>query len=127
MKKSLLTLLTAAFVLFAAAPLAAQDCEDVSGAWALTLDIPDGSTQDVTLTLEQDGCAISGTIVGNNTTEIDEGSVAGSAVTFEITVEAGNGPLTFNWAGEVDGDAISGTWSNAAVGTMDFAGTRSDG
>jgi len=109
--------------------LQAQDCEDVSGAWAVDLELPDGTSQDVTLTLEQTGCEITGLIEGNNQTPIESGTVDGSTFTFLATVsnQGGGQSIEIAWEGTVEGDAISGTLSAEMFGTFEFTGTRADG
>lgn len=100
----------------------------MSGDWDVSLSLPDATTQQVTLTLEQDGCDLTGMIKGNNETPIEGGKAEGSTFTFNVTVsnQAG-GQLEFAWEGTRDGDSITGTWSSQAVGSLRFTGTKSGG
>lgn len=109
--------------------LQAQDCENIAGKYAVTINVPDGTTQDVTVTFEQDGCSLSGMIEGNNQTPIADGTVEGSSFSFSISItnQADGSSLDFDWEGTVEGDAISGTWGSAMVGSFEFSGTRTDG
>jgi hypothetical protein len=83
----------------------------------------------VTLTLEQDECAVTGSIKGQRTTPIEGGEVEGSTVTFTAsTINQGNGePLVIAWEGTVEENAISGTLSSPVMGTVEFSGTKSQG
>ena len=112
---------------FSAHGLYAQECADVSGAWDVAINLPDGSVQDVKLTMEQDGCEVTGLIEGNNRSQIENGLVEGSTFTFNVTVDGGGQQVTLSWEGTMDGDAVSGTWGADAVGTMEFSGTRAEG
>ncbi len=76
--KSLCLLLLAALSLGAA---------DVAGKWTGTVEIPAGTFQ-VTLTLEQKGDEISGTIATqNNGYPIQKGKISGSKLTFEVPAD----------------------------------------
>ena len=114
-----------ALALLVASPLAAQECEDLSGDWNVSINTPNG-IQDVTMNLEQDGCSVTGKIVGNNENEVKDGVVEGSKLTFLVTLDTEAGALDFNWDATVDGDSMSGTWGNEMVGTFEFQGTRAD-
>lgn len=116
-----------ALAAFGPGALQAQGCEDVSGSWDVTVVLPDGSTQDVVLTLEQTECAVTGFVKGSYETPIADGTVSGWTFTFNITREADGQSILLSWAGTVDGDALSGTWGNDQVGSMTFSGTRAEG
>lgn len=114
----------------AAAPTAvhAQDeCEDVSGVWTVDVAFPQGPQQ-VTVTLEQTECEITGLVKGNNETQIENGLVEGATFTFDTTVTDGAGQsLVINWAGTVEGDEVTGSLTTQMMPVADFTGTRSDG
>lgn len=116
-----------ALAIFGASALKAQDCENISGAWDVTVVLPDGNTQDVVLTLEQTGCEITGSVTGNDETPIADGSVSERTFTFNVTRSAGGQSITLAWEGAVDGDGMSGTWGSEMVGQMTFSGTRAEG
>lgn len=109
--------------------LSAQGCEDVSGAWAVEVNLPGTGPSQITLTLEQTECAVTGSIVGQRTTTIEEGIVEGSTATFAVmaTNQANGESLTIVWEATVDGDAISGTLNSPMMGSIEFAGERVDG
>lgn len=105
----------------------AQACEDVSGAWSIDLTFPGNPSQTVTVTLEQSDCGVEGTIVGNNETAIEGGTVEGSTFKFTTTVPTGDGgTLAIAWEGTVDGDAVAGTLTADMLGVIEFTGKRAD-
>lgn len=110
--------------------LRAQDeCDDVSGAWAVVIQFPAEAQgpQDVTLTLEQSECAITGMVKGTRETPIEDGSVDGSSLRFLTSVTAGDGsPITITWEGTVEGDEISGTLDIGGMASAPFSGTRGE-
>ncbi len=61
---------------------------EVAGKWAGTVDIPDGRFE-VTLTLEQKGEEISGTITasGGDAYPIQKGKLAGNKLSFEVPAQ----------------------------------------
>ena len=105
------------------------DCEDVSGVWIVDLDLPGSGQSQVTLTLEQTDCEVTGLVEGHNTTAIENGKVEGSTATF--TAKARNqggsgGELMVAWEATVDGDDIIGTLGSQMMGTFEFTGTRGE-
>ncbi len=101
----------------------AQECEDVSGDWSVTIAFP-GNVQAVTVTLEQTDCALAGMVKGNNETAIEGGAVEGSTFTFSTTVNANGQAVTLAWEGTVEGDDVAGTLSSDLVGVVEFTGKR---
>ena len=119
-------------VLAAAAPSAVhaqEECEDVSGAWTVDVAFAQApEPQQVTLTLEQSECEITGLVKGNNETPIENGTVEGATFTFDTTVTDGTGQtLVISWSGSVEGDEVSGSLTAQMMPVADFTGTRSDG
>jgi len=104
-----------------------DECTDVSGAWAVQIAFPQGA-QDVTLTFEQDECAITGIVKGTRETPIEEGSVDGSTFRFltNVTNETDGSALTITWVGTREGDAVSGTLDLGGMGSVTFSGKRAD-
>jgi uncharacterized protein YcfJ len=144
-------LAVAAAVAFLAAtpPVAAQDvaAQDVTGTWEIryTVETPRGSMdRTVTVHLEQDGTALTGTAempamgrgpAGGNrrgggqsrTVEISDGSVAGAEVMFTLALGRGDRTFETTFAGQVDGDAMEGTVRDPRGGERPFTGTRKEG
>lgn len=110
----------ASFELAAAAPPA-----NVAGSWSLILDFQ-GQSVPVTLSLDQDGKSLTGTIetiLGSGT--IAEGSVTGNRVSATASTEIQGEPVEFSISGSVDGDSISGTLSAAIIpDPLSFTGSR---
>jgi hypothetical protein len=61
-----------------------------------------------TLTVQQDGATIKGTIEGRRGPAPFEGSVTGNKISFAVKRETPNGTFTMEYTGTVEGDAIKG-------------------
>ncbi|HLY62374.1 MAG TPA: hypothetical protein VKV95_16660 [Terriglobia bacterium] len=87
---------------------AADEPSSVGGSWQMTVETPRGSMNQ-TLTFQQDGGALKGTISGTRGDAPLEGKVDGNKVSFTVKRETPNGTFTLEYTGTVDGDSISGT------------------
>ncbi len=90
----------------------------VGGAWAMTLQSPQGPME-LTLTFQQSGASLAGSMasmMGN--TAIDEGQVAGQSVSWATTIQMGGQSITLNFQGQVEGTRMRG---NATLGTFGSA------
>ncbi|MCC7131213.1 MAG: hypothetical protein IT352_01140, partial [Gemmatimonadales bacterium] len=90
----------------------------VAGAWAMTLQSPQGPME-LTLTFQQSGASLAGSMasmMGN--TAIDEGQVNGQAVAWTTTIQMGGQSITLNFQGQVEGTRMKG---NATLGTFGSA------
>lgn len=95
----------------------------VSGTYKLTLNSPRGATQS-TLTLKEDGGSLSGTYAGQmGSSEFSGGTIDGSNVKFDITLNAMGQDITINCDATIDGDSIKGNLSTA-MGGFDFTGAK---
>jgi hypothetical protein len=94
-----------ALTLFAS-PLWAQS--SIDGDWLFSMQTPFFGDVEADVTLITDGNTLSGQFdLGNGRVwPIEEGSVAGSAITFRITRDGAN--LVYRMNGEVTGDSITG-------------------
>jgi hypothetical protein len=94
-----------------------------AGTWKLAMQTPIGE-RNVTLTLEVAGAALTGKMSAEdgNAVEIYDGKLAGSAASWKANIKNPM-PLTLEFAGDLDGDRMSGTVS-AVVGSWPFAGTK---
>jgi hypothetical protein len=103
------TLATGALLALAVAvPAWAQDV-DVSGKWDLASESPRG-TQTSTITFEQEGTALSGTIeTRRGSMPFGDGSVEGNTITFTIVRSMGERIMEMTYKGTVEGDTITGT------------------
>ncbi len=109
MKKHFYSLAAALCVclLFAAAAKA-QDAAKVAGTWEISSQGPQG-TMTQTLTLQQDGAKLTGTIKGQRGDQPVEGSVDGNKVSFTAKISTPNGDISIPYTGTVTGDSMSGT------------------
>jgi hypothetical protein len=112
--------LVVAFVVATWSALAAQS--GVAGTWELVVDGPQGR-QTATLTLAQEGTALSGTIAGDTGTTNVAGEVAGSAIQFSFDYMTPNGPYPITMTAIVDGNAMTGS-ANYGQGSAPFTATR---
>lgn len=87
---------------------AADEPAQVGGTWQLSVETPRG-TMEQTLTLEQDGAALKGTVSGPRGEAPVEGKVDGNKVSFTVKRETPNGTFTLEYTGVADGDSMSGT------------------
>jgi hypothetical protein len=91
-----------------AQPLAAQEAANVAGTWEMTSQGPRGPMTQ-TLTIQQDGGKIKGTLKGMRGETPFEGTVEGNKIHFTITRETKNGTMTMEYSATVDGDSMKGT------------------
>jgi hypothetical protein len=95
----------------------------VDGTWDLTMQTPMGERR-ATVTL----AAAGGTLTGEQSAEgrsgkIFDGTVNGNAVAWKISITEPM-PLTLEFTGTVDGDAMAGSMSAGLLGSWPFAGAR---
>ncbi|HEV2351224.1 MAG TPA: hypothetical protein VG028_15405 [Terriglobia bacterium] len=86
----------------------ADEPSKVAGTWQMSVETPRGS-MDQTLTLEQDGGSLKGTLSGRRGDAPVEGKVDGNKVSFNVKRETPNGTFTLEYSGTVDGDSMTGT------------------
>jgi hypothetical protein len=86
-------------LLLSAAPAFAGD---IDGKWAGSLDTPNGAVA-VNFAFTSEGGTLTGFQTGpdGSMIAIKDGKVAGSKVSFSLTVDFGMGPTTFLYTGEV--------------------------
>jgi len=95
----------------------------VDGTWNLSMQTPMGERRS-TVTLAATG----GTLTGEQSAEgnsgpIFDGSASGNTLTWKISITDPM-PLTLEFNGTVDGDAMSGSMSAGLLGSWPFSGTR---
>jgi len=93
------------------------------------LTLPGGGPTQLTLTLEQTGCTVSGLVEGQNKTPFEDGTVDGSTAAFMVnaTNQATGQSIATTWTGTVEGDQINGTLEAPMLGSVPFTGTRNKG
>ena len=88
----------ALMLLLAAAPAFAAD---IDGKWTGSLDGPGGPLQ-VNYTFKADGDKLTGATTGpNGDVPITNGKITGNKLSFQLTLDFGAGPTTFDITGEV--------------------------
>jgi hypothetical protein len=95
-------------LMWAGKVLAADEPAKVGGVWEMTSESPRG-TMTRTLTIQQDGSTIKGTLKGERGESEFEGSVTGNKISFTVKRETPNGTFTMEYSGTVDGDSMQGT------------------
>ena len=106
---------------FVPAALAAQT--DVSGDWNMTFQTEQGDTE-VSLTLEQDGEKLTGSITSDQGTVEFEGTISDDKVKWVLEIEAEGQFLEITIDGTVDGDAMTGYADFGGFGGGDWTATR---
>lgn len=121
--RSMLLALACAFVMLGVASLkAADEPAKVAGTWEITSEGRNGP-QTQTLTIEQDGGTIKGTLSGRMGDTPFTGTVDGNKISFQIKRETQNGTFTADYSATVDGDAMKGK-IHTERGDRDFTGKR---
>jgi len=119
------TALVCAIVLVAGAALA-QAPAKVAGKWELSWEGRNG-TQTSTVTFEQDGEKVKGTMTmnfGGQSRETPvEGTIKGKDLTFTMKMQTPNGEMTREYKAAVDGDAMKGSFAGRN-GNVEFTGKR---
>ncbi len=120
--KSMLLALSCAIVVFGAARLKAADQASVAGTWEITSEGRNGP-QTQTLTIQQDGGTIKGTLSGRMGDTPITGTVDGNTIKFQVKRETPNGTFTMDYTATVDGDSMKGK-THTERGDHDFTGKR---
>ena len=122
MRNRLAMVLTLAVSVLALVVVTAQT--DVTGSWEMTFNTDQGSTSGG-LTLQQDGEALSGSLVTDQgTLEFDGGTVSGNKLEWVAEVDAGGQFIAIAMSGVVDGDMITGTMDFGGSGGGDWTAKR---
>jgi hypothetical protein len=103
----------------------AQDAK-VAGTWDLSAPGRDGNMTTQTLTLQQDGTKLSGTLKGQRGEAPLTGSISANNISFTVTRTTPNGELKIDYTGTVDGDSMKGSFS-AMGNTVNWTAKRSSG
>jgi hypothetical protein len=103
----------------------AQDAK-VAGSWDLSAPGRDGNVVTQTLTLQQDGTKLSGTVKGARGEAPVTGTVTANNISFSVTRTTPNGEVKIEYTGAVNGDAMKGTLT-VMGNTADWTAKRSAG
>jgi hypothetical protein len=96
---------------------------DVSGAWNITVDTPNGPL-DVTLNLKQDGDKLTGTVTSQMGDAPITGTVKDNDLTFTMNMDANGASMVIVYKAKVDANKISGSLDLAGQGEIKFSGTK---
>lgn len=100
----------AAVLALVAVGMAQEKPANVAGKWEMSWEGRQG-TQTSTLTLEQDGANLKGTMTGRRGDTPLTGTVKGKSVTLVVKRQTPQGEITVEYKGTVDGDSMKGTLS----------------
>ena len=95
----------------------------VDGNWNIVMSTPMGERK-ATLTVTSAGSALTGTQAGEQgSAEITDGKVDGNKVSWKVGIQNPM-PLTLEFTGTVDGNAMKGEMGVAFMGSFPFTGTK---
>jgi hypothetical protein len=95
----------------------------VDGTWNMTMSTPMGERK-ATLTVKSAGSALTGTQAGEQgSAEITDGKVEGNKVSWKVGIQNPM-PLTLEFTGTVDGNAMKGEMGVGFMGSFPFTGTK---
>jgi len=81
----------------------------VAGKWELSMTGPGGNTTNITLTLEQEGTELTGTLSGPRGNENSvTGTVQGNTIRFSMKQQTPRGEMEMVYSGQVDGETMKG-------------------
>ena len=96
----------------------------VDGKWEITINSPMGA-QKAQLDLKSDGAGLTGTQTAQGSTQpLANGKVEGAVLSWSANITSPM-PMTLEFTGSVEGDALKGSVKAGAFGSFPFAGTRS--
>ena len=101
-----------------------SDDVNVTGKWSLVADAG-GQSLDIGVEFKQTGTDFTGTTaseMGNGT--IDGGKVTGKKITGILHAEIQGNVVDFTINGIVEGDKMTGTFTNASFGAIPFSATK---
>jgi hypothetical protein len=95
----------------------------VDGKWNVTVNSPMGA-QKSELNFTADGGTLKGTgTAQGNSQEIADGKIDGNNIGWKVSITSPF-PMTLEFAGTVDGDAMSGNVKAGSFGSFPWSGTR---
>jgi hypothetical protein len=100
--------------------LAADEPAKVAGKWEMSSEGPNGPMTS-TLTIQQDGSTIKGTLSGRRGDTPLEGTVTGNKVSFTVKRQTQDGDtMVIEYTATVDGDTMKGKVHSERFGDRDF-------
>ena len=95
----------------------------VDGKWNITINSPMGA-QKATLDLKADGATLTGTqAAAQGSMAIANGKVDGNTISWAVSITSPM-PMTLEFSGKVEGDALAGNVKAGAFGSFPFSGGR---
>lgn len=116
------TIITAAF-LFASVLTVGAQSKNVSGAWKLTIETPNGPGSP-SLVLKQEGEKLTGTYKGRFGESPLEGTLKGAEIKFTVKVNAQGQELQIEYTGTVEDDTMKGKVKFGEFGEGTFSGKK---
>lgn len=125
-----------ALLLIMAMPAAPAAAQSLTGTWLVSSETRRGP-QTQTMTLVQDGSALTGSVTlsfggrrggggggGSQTVDIEDGTVDGDSFSFNYTLTFGDNSIALSFSGTIDGDTMEGTIDGGRGGGRPFTGER---
>ena len=113
-------------LLWAGSALVADEPAKVAGTWEMTSEGRNGP-QTQTLTIQQDGATIKGTLKGTRGDAPLEGTVTGNKLTFTVKRQTQSGDtMVMEYTGTVEGNSIKGKVHSERFGDRDFTAKRTN-
>jgi hypothetical protein len=107
----------------AAKPEAKAEKVDVTGAWDMTVETPNGAMENVG-TLKQDGEKLTGILAGQRGEIPIEGTVVGNEIKWVLSIDMGGQQMSIAFAGKVEGDTMTGLWEMGGMGSSAWTAKR---
>jgi hypothetical protein len=125
-RKSSLVAFASILLLWAGAAIAAGQAGQsakVAGNWSMTIHTQRGAFNQ-TMTIQQEGNKIKGTLQGRRGDTRFHGSVDGHNISFTVARQSPRGALTVKYGGTVHGNSMKGTASSSRF-SIDWTAKRS--
>jgi hypothetical protein len=96
---------------------------DVSGAWDVSVETPQGARA-MTTTFKQEGEKLTGSLAGEVGEFPLQGTIKGGDIAFAVVIDMQGQQLTLAYAGKVDGEAMSGTVELGTFGSSTWTAKK---
>ena len=98
--------------------IAEEKKTDLTGTWKSSYTNQDGQVRESTIKLKAEGDKLTGTVSGrNNDATIEQGTIKGDEVSFQVTREFNGNKVTTKYNGKLSGDSIKGKIETERNGT----------
>jgi hypothetical protein len=96
---------------------------DVSGAWDVSVETPQGARA-MTTTFKQDSEKLTGSLAGEVGEFPLQGAIKGADIAFAVVIDMQGQQLTLSYAGKVDGETMSGTVELGTFGSSTWTAKK---